>query len=126
MSRSHQLGDLQIAIMRVLWLRGEASASEVHAALFEERGLAVTTIKTMLRKMEGRGFVAHRTHGRQFIYRPLLAESEARTGMVGDLVRRMFRGDSAALVNHLIEAGEVDADELDEMKARLARKRRGR
>ena len=124
MSVKHQLGDLQLAIMRVLWARGEASASEVHQALLDDRGLAVTTIKTMLRKMEDRGFVQHRANGRQFIYRTRIEETDVRDGMVGDLVQRMFRGDGAALVNHLIEAGEVDADELDELRAQLSRKRK--
>lgn len=119
MSQPYQLGDLQLAIMRVLWARTEASASEVHAALYEERGLAPTTIATMLRKMEDKGVVEHRSQGRQFIYRPCIEESDVREGMVGDLVERLFRGDSAALVNHLIEAGEIDAGELDELRARL-------
>ncbi|WP_432799498.1 BlaI/MecI/CopY family transcriptional regulator [Poriferisphaera sp. WC338] len=119
MSQKHRLGDLQFAIMQVLWEREEAAASEVHALLVD-RGLALTTIKTMLRKMEERGLVAHRENGRQFIYHPLIAESEAREGMVVDLVKRMFSGDSRALVNHLIDAGEIDASEIDELKARLA------
>lgn len=124
MKNRHKLGDLQLAIMRVLWSIGEAPASEVHQALEEERGLAITTIKTMLRKMEDRGLVTHRTHGRQFIYQPLIAEKDVREGMVGDLVERLFLGDSAALVNHLIEAGEIDAAELDELRARLSQRRR--
>lgn len=119
MSHPHQLGDLQLAIMRVLWARGEASASEVHGALLEERGLAPTTIATMLRKMEDKGVVDHRAQGRQFIYFPLIAEADVREGMVGDLVDRLFRGDSAALINHLLEAGEIDAGELDELRNRL-------
>ncbi|QQE12275.1 BlaI/MecI/CopY family transcriptional regulator [Planctomycetota bacterium] len=124
MSKKHRLGDLQIAIMRVLWVRGEAGASEVHAALEAEHGLALTTIKTMLRKMEDRGLVSHREQGRQFIYKPAIEESEARAGMVVDLVKRMFSGDSAALVNHLIEAGEIDVDEIDELKSRIASKKK--
>ncbi|MAG30846.1 MAG: BlaI family transcriptional regulator [Deltaproteobacteria bacterium] len=121
--RKNQLGDLQLAILRVLWARGEAAASEVHGVLLEERGLAPSTIKTMLRKLEERGVVTHRNRGRQFIYRPVVEESDVRDGMVGDLVQRMFRGDSTALVNHLVEAGEIDADELDELRARIATKR---
>ena len=123
MAHRHQLGDLQFAIMRVLWARGEAAASEVHGVLLDERGLALTTIKTMLRKMEDRGIVGHRVEGRQFIYQATVVESDVREGMVGDLVRRLFRGDSAALVNHLIEAGDIDADELDELRSRLSSKR---
>ena len=59
----HTLGDLQHAIMGVLWERGEATTAEVHEALREERGLAPTTIATMLRKMEDKGVVAHRAAG---------------------------------------------------------------
>ena len=111
--------------MRVLWSRGEATAGEVHAAL-AERGLALTTIKTMLRKLEARGIVRHRAGRRAFIYRAVLAESEVRTGMVGYVVQRLFAGDGAELVNHLIEAGEVDATTLDDLCARWAEQRRGR
>ena len=66
----HALGDLQHAIMAILWARGEATAAEVYEALREDRGLAPTTIATMLRKMEDKGVVVHRAQGRQFVYRP--------------------------------------------------------
>lgn len=124
MKRKRQLGDLQLAIMRVLWERGEAPAIEVHQALLEERGLAVTTIKTMLRKLDEYGCVEHRTNGRQFIYRPAIAEADVRRGMVGDLVQRLFSGDSAALVNHLVQSGEINADDLDGLREIVARKRK--
>ena len=124
MKRKRQLGDLQLAIMRVLWERGEAAAIEVHRALFEERGLAVTTIKTMLRKLEQYGCVDHRTNGRQFIYRPAIAEMDVREGMVTDLVERMFSGDSTALVNHLVQSGEVNVAELDDLRQLVGSKRK--
>ena len=123
MNRKRKLGDLQLAIMRVLWERGEAAAIEVHKALFEERGLAVTTIKTMLRKLEEYGCVDHRTNGRQFIYRPAIDEMDVREGMVTDLVQRVFSGDSTALVNHLIQSGEVNVEDLDDLRAIVSRKR---
>ena len=72
---------------------------------------------------EEKGVVAHRSEGRAFIYRPALAESDVREGMVGYVVQRMFAGDGAALVNHLIEAGEVDAAELEALRARLSDRR---
>ena len=124
MNRKRKLGDLQLAIMRVLWERGEAAAIEVHKALFEERGLAVTTIKTMLRKLEEHGCVDHRTNGRQFIYRPAINEMDVREGMVTDLVQRVFSGDSTALVNHLIQSGEVNVEDLDDLRAIVSRKRK--
>ena len=123
----HSLGDLQHAIMAVLWERGEASASAVHEALREERGLAPTTIATMLRKMEDKGVVTHRAEGRQFLYRPTVSEELVRRSMVGDLVERLFGGDPKALVAHLVSEHEIAPAELVDLRKRLGGgRRRGR
>lgn len=116
----HTLGELQHAIMCVLWTNGEATTAAVHDALYAERGLAPTTIATMLRKMEDKGVVAHRTEGRQFVYRPIVSESEVRSSMVGELLDRLFAGDAAALVSHLVTEGGIDEPELAELRALLA------
>lgn len=121
------LGDLQHAIMSVLWSRGEATTADVHEALREDRGLAFTTIATMLRKMEDKGIVAHRSEGRQFVYRPTVTEDQVRRSMVGELVERLFGGDPKALVAHLVSQNEIDAGELDELRRRVSPvRRRGR
>ena len=115
----HTLGELQHAIMRVLWASGEATTAAVHETLYAERGLAPTTIATMLRKMEDKGVVAHRTEGRQFVYRPTVSESDIRSSMVGELLDRLFAGDAAALVSHLVAEGGMDETELAELRALL-------
>ena len=119
MKRSHSLGDLQLAIMRELWRRGEATVAEVHAALHAERGLAPTTIATMLVKMEKKGVVDHRSEGRRFVYRPTVSEFEVQRSMVGELTQRLFRGDPAALVSHLLAEHEIDREDLAELKSRI-------
>ncbi len=118
MSSKHSLGDLQLAIMRVLWQRDEASASQVHQDL-AERGLALTTIATMLRKMETKGVVRHRSVGRQFLYQATIVEGQVNRSMVGDLVERLFAGDSSRLVNHLLTEGEIDIDELEALRCKI-------
>lgn len=120
MSDTHTLGDLQLAIMRVLWQRGEAPVADVHEALLAERGLALTTIATMLRKMEDKGVVTHRSEGRRYLYRPTVSEQQVRRSMVGELTDRLFRGDTAALVSHLLAEHRIDRDELSELRALLA------
>jgi len=121
------LGDLQHAIMGVLWERGEATTAEVHEALREERGLAPTTIATMLRKMEDKGVVAHHALGRQFVYRPTVTEDLVRRSMVGELVERLFGGDPKALVAHLVSEHEIAPGELGELRRRVGvPRRRGR
>jgi predicted transcriptional regulator len=109
------LGDLQHAIMTVLWQRGEATSAEVHATLLPERGLAPTTIATMLRKMEDKGVVRHRVEGRQFIYTPAVSESEVRRSMVDELVERLFAGNPAALVSHLVADPRIGDNELHQL-----------
>ena len=121
------LGDLQHAIMSVLWGGGEATTAAVHEALRSERGLALTTIATMLRKMEDKGVVAHRSEGRQFVYRPTVTEDEIRQSMVGELVKRLFDGDAKALVAHLVSEHEIEADDLAALRRKVSRgARRGR
>ena len=110
------LGDLQLAIMRVLWAHGEATVADVHEALEPERGLALTTIATMLVKMEKKGVVDHRAEGRKFIYRPLVSEGQVRRSMVEDLTSQLFRGDVTALVNHLLSEHEIDSRELAQLR----------
>lgn len=120
METSHHLGDLQLAIMRVLWNRGEATVAEVHETLEPERGLALTTIATMLTKMEKKGVVDHRAEGRRFIFRPQVSEEQVRRSMVADLTSQLFRGDVTALVNHLLAEHEIDARELAQLRKQIA------
>lgn len=121
MSRNRQLGDLQLAIMRLLWQRGEATVAEVHAALLEERGLAPTTIATMLVKMERKGIVSHRSEGRRYVYRATVTQDEVTQSMVGQLTQRLFGGNASALVSHLLREHDLDAEELEQLKGMIAR-----
>lgn len=115
MSTEH-LGKLQLAIMRVLWAQGEATVTDVQQALEPTHGLALTTIATMLKKMEAKGTVEHRADGRRFVYRPRVTEEGVTRTMVADLAERLFDGSAAALVSHLLEAHDVDRAELEELK----------
>jgi BlaI family transcriptional regulator, penicillinase repressor len=123
MGSSHHLGDLQLAIMRILWNREEATVAEVHEALEPERGLALTTIATMLTKMEKKGVVEHRAEGRRFIYRPRVSEDLVRRSMVADLTSQLFRGDVTALVSHLLSEHDIDARELAQLREQIASRR---
>jgi BlaI family penicillinase repressor len=117
---SHHLGDLQLAIMRSLWRKGEATVAEVHEDLEAERGLALTTIATMLAKLEKKGVVDHRMDGRRFVYQPRIDEGQVRRSMVAELTSQLFRGDVTALVNHLLSEHEIDAAELAQWKALIS------
>ncbi|MEM6991927.1 MAG: BlaI/MecI/CopY family transcriptional regulator [Myxococcota bacterium] len=119
-----QLSDQQLAFMRALWDLGEATSAEVHAALVEQgQTLAPTTVATTLTRLEKRGLVGHRSRGRQYIYRALVGEHEARQSMLARLTGFFFGGDTAALVTHLTDAGLGEAD-LDEVKKMINERER--
>lgn len=112
--------------MRVLWGRDEATVAEVHQQLERPWRRALTTIATMLSKMERKGIVEHRTEGRQFVYRATVSEREVRRSMVLDLTSRLFEGNAAALVSHLIDERSIDGGELEALRELLERREEGR
>jgi BlaI family transcriptional regulator, penicillinase repressor len=128
MPPSVHLGNLQLSIMRVLWTRGEGTVTEVHKSLEPSHGLAPTTIATMLKKMEAKGVVEHRSEGRRFIYRPTVSEEAVTRSMVADLTERLFGGNAAALAAHLLEDHEVARADLAQLRrlVEAASKERGR
>jgi predicted transcriptional regulator len=121
-----ELTDLQLAIMRVLWARDEAPVADVQADLADERGLALTTVATILTRLEKAGLVARRSAGRHFVYRPLVSEEQVRRSMVSELAERLFQGDVTALVSHLLSEGEIAAGDLDKVRRLIEAKQRGR
>jgi len=125
-SRSVQPSAVQLEILQVLWARGEALVADVHAALAARRKVAPTTVATLLRRMERRGLVTHRVDGRQFVYRAKRTEAGTRTAMVDDLTERLFAGDRAALVSHLLDVRRVDRADLARFRAELARREKER
>jgi predicted transcriptional regulator len=115
------LSELQIAVMRELWSRKEATTAEVAQALAEQRGLAHTTVATLLTRLEKRGVVAARRDGRQLVHRAVATEDQVRRSMVAGLLGSVFGGDAPALVSHLVRESEVGADDLDRIKRLLAK-----
>ena len=107
MGEAQPLTDLQLAILRILWDRGTATAAEITEALKESRGLAQQTIATILTRLEKRGIVIHETRQRQYIYSAVLSEPEARRTLLAELTDRVFEGDVAALVSQRLSAREM-------------------
>ena len=70
MENNIALSELQIALVRVLWQRGETSVAEIAKVLGEERGLKHTTVATLLTRLEKRGVVEQRREGRTGLSRP--------------------------------------------------------
>ncbi len=124
MTPALELSELQLAVMHVLWHRGKATVAEVQEALEVERGLALTTVATVLTRLEKAGLVAHRASGRHYLYRPLVSEEAVRRSMVSALAERLFEGDVAALVSHLVNARDIEPGDLARVKRLIEEKER--
>ena len=117
--KTHQLTELQLAILRLLWTNGEATVADIWEALHDERGLAQSTLATLLSRLERRGVVTHRTVARQFIYSALITEADARHSMVSELTERLFEGDVPALVSHLLAERDMSPGDLTRIRTML-------
>ena len=124
--KNHRLGDLQLRIMKILWAREEATVADVFEELGKGADLAYTTVSTMLRKMEVRGLITHRTEGRSFVYRAKVASEAVSRSMIDHLVDRMFEGNLTAAVNHLLTTREVSPEELRALERLIAERKKSK
>ena len=116
MNESFGLTELQLAILHVLWQRGEATSREVREALMPFRSLALTTVATLLSRLEKKGVLDHRRQGRAHVFRPTVTQSEVRRNMVRELAENLFDGKPSQLVSHLLISANLDADEVRYMR----------
>jgi predicted transcriptional regulator len=103
------LTPVELEIMNALWALGEGTVHDVLPRLAEER--AYTTVSTLVRILEQKGFVASRKEGRHHVYVPTTPKPAYEAATLRDLVGRLFAGHPAALVRRLMSAEEVSADE---------------
>lgn len=120
------LTELQLAILHVLWARGEATSREVREALRPTRSLALTTVATLLSRLEKKGVLDHRRQGRAHVFRPTVTQSEVRRNMVRELAENLFDGRPSQLVSHLLLSANLDQDELRYLREALDEAVRGR
>jgi predicted transcriptional regulator len=116
---SYSLTELQLAMMKVLWGRGEVSVLDLHDAMRAERKIAQSTVATLLTRMEKKGLVTHRQDGRQYLYRALVSEGQVRRSVVAEvsgLFGRLFEGDVTEMVSHLLHQSDVEADDLARLR----------
>src|SRR6476661_8231567 len=114
-----RLTALQLAVMQVLWSRDEASVIDVQRAMTGRR-LALTTVATMLVRLEQRGLVSHRVEGRQYVYRSRVSPAEVRETVTRELLRNLFDGDVTAFVTQLLLSRKLTREEVADLQ-RLVR-----
>lgn len=111
-----RLGRLELQIMNVVWEKGTATVHDVKDALGQGRKPAYSTILTMMRKLEAKGYLEHEVDDRTYIYRPTISQKTVRHGVLGDIIDRLFKGSPSLLLNSLVEQKHISERELREIQ----------
>lgn len=119
--QSPALTDAEARVMAALWRLQKASVGDVVNAMSETRAVAYSTIQTILRILETKGYVTHDKVARAFVYQPVVDERQARRRALRHLVSRMFEGSPSLLVLNVLEDEEIDPAEREQLKRLIER-----
>jgi predicted transcriptional regulator len=114
------LTDREADVMRVLWDRGPSVVAEVREQLHDE--LAYTTVLTILRTLEAKGYVKHEEEGRVHRYVVAVKEQDARKSALRHLTSKLFKGSSELLFTHLVSDQKLSDDQIKRMRKLLGEK----
>ena len=120
--------DRELDVMAVLWRLGSGTVNEVRDALDDD--LAYTTVLTILRTLEDKGFITHLTEGKAHRYLPAVTQDLAGKSALSRILDKVFSGSPEMLLAQLVNERDLDAEELKRLRklldTRLAEaKRRG-
>ena len=112
--RSETLTAREAQIMDVVWRLGEATVEQVREALDDRPH--DSTIRTLLRILESKGFLAHEARGRAYLYRAAVERKRAQGNALRAMLAQFFRGSAEDLVLRLIEDERITPEQLDELR----------
>jgi BlaI family penicillinase repressor len=118
------LGQLQRAVIEVVWNLGEASVHQVRKELASRKKLAYTTVLTAMQKLEKAGWLRHRTEGKVYIYSPTRTREQAGERSVRKFVERIFDGNALLMFQHLMSQSKLSDKELQELRKMIDEKRK--
>ena len=118
------LGQLQRAVIEVVWELGEASVHQVRERLGRKKKLAYTTVLTAMQKLEKAGWLRHRAEGKSYVYLPTQSREEAGAKSVLKFMKRMFDGDAVLMFQHLMRENKLGDDELRKLRKMIDKKQK--
>jgi predicted transcriptional regulator len=113
---SAALTDAEARVMAVLWRTRTATVADVVAGLRDTAAVSYSTVQTILRILESKGYVSHEKVARAFVYHPLVDERQARRRALRQLANRLFDDSPSLLVLNVLDDDELDANELARLK----------
>ena len=122
-----ELGELERAILRLVWQHGDITAEQVREELGQmERPLKDSTVRTVLRRLEEKGYVTHTVESRTFRYRPAESRQLVAGRAVKRIIDRFCDGSVEALLVGMVDSDVLDRTELQRLAERIAAAKKGR
>lgn len=118
------LGELQRAVMEIIWQQSEATVNDVRGRLDRRKPPAYTTVLSVMQKLEKAGWLTHREAGRAYVYLPTCSREEASAGCVRQFVESVFGGDPLAVFQHLLDDEQLSAADLAALRKMIDRRRK--
>ena len=103
-------------ILRLVWQLHEATVQQVCDSLPRERDIAYATVQTLLRRLEQKRYLKHRTEGKAHVFYPAAKQEAVITKSVNDFLGRLFGGDPIPLMHYLAEHGKVTAEDIEALR----------
>jgi predicted transcriptional regulator len=116
------LTDREASLLEILWDRGPSTVTEVRARLADE--LAYTTVLTILRNLESKGYVNHEEEGRAHRYSALVARDTAQRSALQALKHKLFQGSSELLLTRLVAEKDLSRAQIERIQQILDQKPR--
>jgi BlaI family transcriptional regulator, penicillinase repressor len=105
----------ELGIMKLVWQRESATVRDIYEALLERRKIAYTTVMTMMKILETKGYLKKRRQDRAYIYRPAHAKNQVIGGMLREFIDRVFNGSAEPLLVHLVKTRQIRQKELQKI-----------
>ena len=108
-------------ILRLAWQLEEATVQQICDLLPRGRDIGYKTVQTLLRRLENKGYLKHRTKGKAFVFSPAIKREDVVKRTVVDFLDRLFGGDPRPLMQFLAEDGRIDVEDIIAMAERLGK-----
>jgi BlaI family penicillinase repressor len=118
------LSGLEQEVMDVVWSAGKVTAADVQAALAPKRALRDSTVRTVLTRLEEKGYLRHQVEGRTFVYSSVERPRRLAVRAVKQIIDRFCHGSVESLLTGMVDDEVVDPKELQRIIDRLAAKRK--
>lgn len=121
--RSETLTEREAQIMEVVWRLGRATADQVREALRDRPH--DSTVRTLLRVLESKGYLTHEACGKAYVYSPAVGRKNAQRHALRSVLARFFGGSAEDLVLRLIEDEKITAEQLEDLRRSASSEGRG-